>query len=73
MHKFKRTIAVVDCNETNNSVNGTERKLYKVTVATCSSKTYAGITTADKTVTSHKMWESNGYVPQVTADWEVVA
>ena len=72
MHKFKRTIAVVDCNETNNSVNGTERKLYKVTIATCSSKTYAGITTADKVVTSHKVWESNGYVPQVT-DWEVVA
>jgi hypothetical protein len=71
MHKFKRTIAVTDCNETNKSVNGIERKLYKVTVATCSSKTFAGITTADKAVTSHKVWESNGYVPELT-DWKVI-
>jgi hypothetical protein len=72
MHKFKRTIAVVDCNETNNSVNGTERKLYKITVAHCSSKTRAGITTADKSLTTHKVWESNGYVPELT-DWQTVA
>ena len=67
MHKFKITIAVVDCNDTN-SVNGTARKLYKITIAHCKSKTRAGITTADKSLSTHKVWESDGYIPQLT-DW----
>ena len=68
MHRFKRIIEVVDLNETNCSVNGMERHLYRVTVEACKCKTRAGISTAKKSNTSHKVWEA-GHVPQVT-DWK---